>query len=317
MFVVLPTTAPRLVYNDMTHITGMAVPGETITPGINFTGSWMHGYVYLDRGNDGIFDESLNDNGTPSTTSDVEAYSFYKNKNSLGTTLTTENPGVTPPVFTIPADIAPGIYRIRYKVDWNSIEAGGDAASIVNNGGGIADVLVNIHGTTSQVKVTKSNGDVLKADNTTFVDTQMPFGSTVDIVLSPAAGYKHEGVVIKHGYLANPEFIHGNRQWRLDTIAATQFVDNKFTIPAKYIDGDVEIITQFVPLSGVKNPVVDPNLIITTNKGMLKVAMLSPGNVKVTDIAGRTHFYGKIFDSKAFRLHSGVYFVNNQKVIVP
>ncbi|MHB9055409.1 MAG: glycosyl hydrolase family 95 catalytic domain-containing protein [Paludibacteraceae bacterium] len=317
LFATFPTTNPRLVYNDMTHNTGLAVPGEVITPGINFTGSWMHGYIYLDKDNDGIFDELLNDDGTPTAASDIESYSFYLDKNSLGTALTTQNPGVNSPVFIIPPNTVPGIYRIRYKVDWNYIDAGGDPESIIDNGGGIADILVNIHKNTYQMNILKFNGNVLKTDNTPLVNSEIPFGVPIDIVLSPAAGYMHDGVVIKHGYLSNPEFIHGNRQWRLDTIAAIQFVDNKFTIPAIYADGDVEITTQFIPLSGVNKPTIDPNLVIKSSNGLLTVTILTPADVKVYDVAGRTHYSGHISGSRSFKLHSGVYFVNKQKVIVP
>lgn len=314
---VLPATFPRYVYNDLTNTVGLAVPGESIAPGMFYTGSWMHGYVYLNYNNNGIFNNLLNADGTPAIGSDVVSYSFYQNKNSLGTALTTQNPGVNSPLFTIPANTVPGIYRMRYKVDWNDIDAGGDPNSIVENGGSIADVLVNIHKSMYQMSVIKSNGDVLEIDNTLLMDSEIPFGTPIDIVLSPVAGYKQDGVVIKHGYLSNPEFIHGNRQWRLDTIRAAQFVDNKFTIPAKYVDGDVEIITQFVPSASVNNLTIDPNLLIKTDHGLLTVTTLIPADVKVSDVTGRTHYSGYISGSRSFKLYSGVYFVNKLKVIVP
>ena len=111
-----------------------------------------------------------------------------------------------------------------------------------------------------------ANGNVLKADNTPFTDTEVPFGSAIDLVLSPAEGYKQNGVVIKHGYLNNPEFIHSNRQWRLDTIPENLFLDNKFTIPATFIDGDVEISGDFKQRSGVQKLIWDTNLVIKTKK---------------------------------------------------
>ncbi len=312
---------PRYVYNDMTNTAmGFASPGERLTPSMTFVGTWMHGYVFLDYKNDGVFNSELNANGTPTSASDLVSYSFYNGFNSLGTTMTTENPGVSPPVFDIPADAVPGIYRIRYKVDWDNIDAGGNVSNtnnIIANGGSIVDALINIHGENSQVKVIKSNGDVLKSDNTPFTDTQVAFGSTIDLVLKPADGYMQNGIIIKHGYLNNPEFVHSNRQWRIDTILATEITDNKFTIPATYVDGDVEITVNFEKATGVYDLDYDPNLIIKTNKNMLSITTQRPSEVKVIDVAGRTHFYGNISGVRTLNLKSGVYFVNRLKVIVP
>ena len=162
-----------------------------------------------------------------------------------------------------------------------------------------------------------TNGNVLKADNTPFTDTEVPFGSAIDLVLSPAEGYKQNGVVIKHGYLNNPEFIHSNRQWRLDTIPENLFLDNKFTIPATFIDGDVEISADFKQLSGVQKLILDTNLVINTKKNILNVTALTPDYVTISDVTGRTYFFGYLSGVSTFKLHSGVYFVNRQKVLVP
>ena len=317
----LPTTGTRLLYTDLTKsVTGYALPGETLTPSMTYTGSWMHGYVYLDKGNDGVFSSTVNVDGSPSAESDVVSYSYYSGKNSTGATVSNQNPGVNSPAFTIPTDMKPGFYRMRYKVDWDYIDAGGNATNtnnIIANGGGIADVLLNVHKTTSTIKINKTNGDVLKSDNTPFSDTEVPFASAVDVVLSPNQGYKQNGMLIKHGYLSNPKFIHGNRQWQIDTIPATQFTDNRFTIPARLIDGDVEITAEFVLLSGVEKPTYDPNLIINTNKNYLTVVAILPAQVKVMDVTGRTHFLGQLSGVRTFKLNSGVYFVNRQKVLVP
>ena len=167
------------------------------------------------------------------------------------------------------------------------------------------------------MKVIKTNGDILKTDNTSMDNSEVPFGSAMEILLKPDEGYIHNGVVIKHGYLNNSEFIHSNRQWRLDTIPASQFVDNKFTIPAAYIDGDVEIKPEFITLSGINRLTFDPNLIIKTQKSMLNVTALLPAEVKVSDLTGRTYYQGYLTGIRTFNLHSGLYFVNRQKVIVP
>ena len=78
-----------------------------------------------------------------------------------------------------------------------------------------------------------------------------------------------------------------------------------------------KIIEKFVLLSGVEKPTYDPNLIINTNKNYLTVVAILPAQVKVMDVTGRTHFLGQLSGVRTFKLNSGVYFVNRQKVIVP
>ena len=81
----LPVAVNRYLYNDLTSaVTGYALPGETLTPAMTYTGSWMHGYVYLDYGNDGVFDFLLNENGTPASNSDVASYSYSMEKTAQG-----------------------------------------------------------------------------------------------------------------------------------------------------------------------------------------------------------------------------------------
>lgn len=314
------TTGPKLAYRKLTDSVGFAVPGETITPTITYVGNWMHGYAYLDYMNDGKFDITLNANGTPATASDVAAYSYYSGKNSKGATPTSQNPGVNPPTFSIPAAMPFGVYRLRYKVDWDNIDAGGninEGNTIIANGGGIFDVLLNIHKTTSHVKVTTRNGDVLHADNSAFAETDIPFGQPVVIVLKPEVGFKQNGVSIKHGYLTNDEFIHGNRQWRIDTIPAAKFIDNKYTIPSKIVDGDMEIVAEFAELAAVSEVVADPNLQISTSQGKLNVAVKTPIDVQIYDLKGSNYFSGRIDKERKFALVTGVYLINKQKVLVP
>ncbi|MDE7387876.1 MAG: glycoside hydrolase family 16 protein, partial [Muribaculaceae bacterium] len=57
---------------------------------------------------------------------------------------------MNPPAFTIPADLAPGIYRMRYKVDWDNVDPGGapegaKGGNILANGGAITDVSLYVH----------------------------------------------------------------------------------------------------------------------------------------------------------------------------
>ncbi len=117
--------------------------GSEVTPSIGYVGEWMHGYVYIDLNNDKQF--SFNADGADQTGTEVVSYSYYKDQNSKGEAASS-NCNVNPmPAFTAPT--TPGTYRIRFKVDWDNIDAGGSVATgnyILNNGGGIYDATLEV-----------------------------------------------------------------------------------------------------------------------------------------------------------------------------
>ena len=117
--------------------------GSEVTPSIGYVGEWMHGYVYIDLNNDKQF--SFNADGADQTGTEVVSYSYYKDQNSKGESASS-NCNVNPmPSFTAPTE--PGTYRIRFKVDWDNIDAGGSVLStnhILNNGGGIYDATLEV-----------------------------------------------------------------------------------------------------------------------------------------------------------------------------
>lgn len=134
-------------YEDLTAQSFTVTPGAEVTPAIGYVGEWMHGYVYVDLNNDKQF--SFNTDSDDQTGTEVVSYSFYSASNgstglnSKGETVS-NNCNVNPlPSFTAPAE--EGTYRIRFKVDWNSVDAGGCVVSgnnILNNGGGIYDATL-------------------------------------------------------------------------------------------------------------------------------------------------------------------------------
>ena len=153
----------RKPYIDLTedenaHFTCTA--GSTLTTTFNWTGSWMHGYVYIDTDNDKHF--SFTEGSTTQTDTEVYAFSFYSGSftnegsgyNSAGDYITGNARNViNPPSFTAPG--TNGTYRIRFKIDWNSIDPGGQLAAdgtatgangIIANGGQIVDALLTITG---------------------------------------------------------------------------------------------------------------------------------------------------------------------------
>ena len=132
-------------YEDLTTGTDKFTveAGSEVTPSIGYVGEWMHGYVYIDLDNNKQF--SFNADGADQTGTDVVSYSYYKDQNSKGEAAS-NNCNVNPmPAFTAPT--TPGTYRIRFKVDWDNIDAGGSVLStnnILNNGGGIYDATLEV-----------------------------------------------------------------------------------------------------------------------------------------------------------------------------
>lgn len=143
-------------YEDLTAQSFTVTPGAEVTPAIGYVGEWMHGYVYVDLNNDKQF--SFNADSDDQTGTEVVSYSFYSASNgstglnSKGETVSS-NCNVNPlPSFTAPAE--EGTYRIRFKVDWNSVDAGGCVIAtnnILNNGGGIYDATLVVKDVTDGI----------------------------------------------------------------------------------------------------------------------------------------------------------------------
>lgn len=143
-------------YEDLTAQTFTVTPGAEVTPAIGYVGEWMHGYVYVDLNNDKQF--SFNADSDDQTGTEVVSYSFYSASNgstglnSKGETVS-NNCNVNPlPSFTAPME--EGTYRIRFKVDWNSVDAGGCVIAtnnILNNGGGIYDAILVVKDVTDGI----------------------------------------------------------------------------------------------------------------------------------------------------------------------
>ena len=143
-------------YEDLTAQSFTVTPGAEVTPAIGYVGEWMHGYVYVDLNYDKQF--SFNADSDDQTGTEVVSYSFYSASNgstglnSKGETVS-NNCNVNPlPSFTAPAE--EGTYRIRFKVDWNSVDAGGCVVSgnnILNNGGGIYDATLVVKDVTNGI----------------------------------------------------------------------------------------------------------------------------------------------------------------------
>ena len=141
----------KAAYEDHTADEPFTVEaGSELTASFDYTGEWMHSFVYIDFDNDGDF--SYKEGQWDQTGTDLVAYSFYsldsnpKNDtsgyNSVGDELTGDARNTyAAPSFKAPAKA--GEYRIRFKFDWNCILPGG-SSSILSDGGGIWDATLKV-----------------------------------------------------------------------------------------------------------------------------------------------------------------------------
>ena len=141
----------KAAYEDHTADEPFTVEaGSELTASFNYSGEWMHSFVYIDFDNDGDF--SYKEGQWDQTGTDLVAFSFYsldsnpKNDasgyNSVGDELTGDARNTyAAPSFKAPAKA--GEYRIRFKFDWNCILPGG-SSSILSDGGGVWDATLKV-----------------------------------------------------------------------------------------------------------------------------------------------------------------------------
>ena len=141
----------KAAYEDHTADEPFTVEaGSELTASFNYSGEWMHSFVYIDFDNDGDF--SYKEEQWDQTGTDLVAFSFYsldsnpKNDasgyNSVGDELTGDARNTyAAPSFKAPAKA--GEYRIRFKFDWNCILPGG-SSTILEDGGGVWDATLKV-----------------------------------------------------------------------------------------------------------------------------------------------------------------------------
>ena len=141
----------KAAYEDHTADEPFTVEaGSELTASFNYSGEWMHSFVYIDFDNDGDF--SYKEGQWDQTGTDLVAFSFYsldsnpKNDtsgyNSVGEELTGDARNTyAAPSFKAPAKA--GEYRIRFKFDWNCILPGG-SSTILSDGGGVWDATLKV-----------------------------------------------------------------------------------------------------------------------------------------------------------------------------
>ena len=253
----LPT--PLKVYSKVDDGCFSVQAGEAVSSTFGYTGTWMNGFVYLDRGQDGTFEAVLNSDGSIPAGSDIMAFSYAEP--SLGSNVGYNSKGervtnadvINPPAFKIPSDLAPGFYRMRYKVDWASIDPAGrpeDGNGILKNGGAICDVRLNVHNADCNLSVEATNGSLSAADGSALPAT-VPFGKDLAVKVVPTDGYALDALKVLHGHnLGGAQEIHGVKQYSEEFFPGYLLQGDVVTLPASVIDGDVKIVALFAKQEG-------------------------------------------------------------------
>lgn len=253
----ITTSTPAYTY--LSKQAFLAKPGETLNPAVQYKGIWMHSYVYLDLNNNGRFEPKVEGGQiVPNAGNELLAYSFLGGEdensgfNSAGTEISGNGRNtLVMPEFTLPSDLQHGFYRMRYKVDWNSADAGGSIENnnhILNNGGGAIDVRLNVHGDNVKIYQGALNGKVVAEDGTELNGISIPFGKPYTIKMKPEHGFNFSGLKVRHGYnLTGDSISHGTYQYVDELIPRERFnADGTFTLPAEMIDGDVSLEGIFI-----------------------------------------------------------------------
>lgn len=253
----ITTSTPAYTY--LSKQAFLAKPGETLNPAVQYKGIWMHSYVYLDLNNNGRFEPKVEGGQiVPNAGNELLAYSFLGGEdensgfNSAGTEISGNGRNtLVMPEFTLPDNLQHGFYRMRYKVDWNSADAGGSIENnnhILNNGGGAIDVRLNVHGDNVKIYQGALNGKVVAEDGTELNGISIPFGKPYTIKMKPEHGFNFSGLKVRHGYNLNGDSIsHGTYQYVDEFIPRERFnADGTFTLPAEMIDGDVSLEGIFI-----------------------------------------------------------------------
>lgn len=229
------------VYGDMTSFELLATPGIDVNVSVSAESEELHYYMYIDFNNDGKFIAAINDDGTPTMSSELVSYTYYNGKNSRGEVADAVAAGYDLPEFTISQALPTGVYRVRIKADNNDISSEG-SNEITSNGGSVVDFLLNVCNEKHSLKLFTTNGNIYGTNKAALPMTVAPFTELNVVGVPVASGYMLSDIKVRHGHnFDGPQYIHGNRQW-------SEYVPDShvFVMPADSVNGDVEITMNFV-----------------------------------------------------------------------
>ncbi len=230
----VPQATDRLLYHKIFTAPFVVTPGETVSASISFAGNWMNAYVYVDYNNDGEFD--------PET--EAVSYSNLGGVNSAGETNSSSNT-MALPTFNIPEDIAPGVYRIRYKVDWNSIDPGGSTVAgnnIIGNEGSITDAILMVCGSNDvALKINAEEGRLVQPDRKA-IPSSVPALNSILFKGLPNVGQHLESIRVEYGY-PDAEVKFGNISSFTHTVEGPEIFRNEGVIPSYTVLGNDVVLT--------------------------------------------------------------------------
>ncbi|MDE5900469.1 MAG: glycoside hydrolase family 16 protein [Muribaculaceae bacterium] len=230
----VPQATDRLLYHKVFTNPFVVTPGETVSASISFAGTWMNAYVYVDYNNDGEFD--------PET--EAVSYSNYQGENSAGETNSSSNT-MALPQFMIPEDIAPGVYRIRYKVDWNSLDPGGSTVAdnhIIRNEGSITDAILMVCGNNDvALGINAEEGRLVQPDRQAL-PSSVPALSSIIFKGLPDMGQHLESIRIEYGY-PDAEVKFDNVSTFTHTVDGAEIFRNEGVIPSYTVLGEGIVLT--------------------------------------------------------------------------
>ena len=152
----IASASSHAAYFDKTSTVFEVKSGETVTPTISYTGTWMHGYVFVDWDNSKQFEVNLEGDGpfTKGEGNELMCWSFYGKDgedigwNSAGSSLRgSDSNSLAPGSFRVPDGLVTGsTYRMRFAIMWNCIDPSGDYERFIDDGGSIIDVTLKIIG---------------------------------------------------------------------------------------------------------------------------------------------------------------------------
>ena len=328
-----PTCSSK-VYADLTsQFTVSVKPGDRVNITYDWTGRvgdwdwndweykyyyWMHNYTYVDWDNDGKFDVDF-ESDEPANGSDLVSYSYYEGKNSAGQNRGS-NAGLGTPIYTVPADQPRGIYRGRSKVDWNNIDPAGNINmdnSIIDNGGNIVDYLINVHTDKVSLNVDARMCTVTMPDGSALPDS-VAFDEDLTINVVMDQGFYLSGLRVTHGYnLDGDEYIHGNRQWSVDTLECES--QTSITIPAELIDGDLSVSILFsnTPPVGIEKAPVASSVNVSVEENTIVLRSEEAQPYRVVNAGGQVIAKGTVKGTKKLpNFPAGVYVVNDTKCVI-
>ena len=184
-------TAPVYIDKSAQKLTTYA--GATLKfSAFDYTGNWMHAYAYVDYNKDYYFELTNNNDGT--TEGEIVSYNYLNGNtitsatgNDNGNALSIEYDGSKAmPAFTLPANLEPGEYRMRIKIDWNNLDADYGASDIAANGGCQCDITLVIRQRHSYtINATAGNGGSITINDESVTSKNVVEGSTVTLVATP------------------------------------------------------------------------------------------------------------------------------------